>query len=338
MTASRPDATLRDVALAAGVSIATASRALSGRGDLSRTTRARVFDAAEALGYQRMASRRGRPTTLDPRLIEFVVGDFHDDWEEAMTSGVRDAAFAAGFDLVLTRERPEPDDDWPARVATRRPSGVIIGILHPTTRQLAELQGLRTPIVLLDPRSEPDGSLPAIGTTDWQGGYDAGTHLADCGYERFVLINGVPQYRFGRARREGFLAALADRRPAADVTLVNSVWTEAPVDESVVRAFTRDRSSVGVFACNDEMALVAYRVAALLGRDIPQDIGVVGYNDEPRAATASPPLTSLRPPMAAMAARAVETIKELREHSAAEFPLIELPTELVVRGSTRVRG
>ena len=71
MTDDEP-ATLRDVAEEAGVSIASASRALAGRGDLSRETRARVVAAAERLGYERAGGGRGRPTTLDPRLIEFV--------------------------------------------------------------------------------------------------------------------------------------------------------------------------------------------------------------------------------------------------------------------------
>lgn len=331
-------ATLRDVAAAAGVSVATASRALSGRGDLSRQTRQRVVDAAESLAYDRRGGKRGRPTTLDPRLIEFVVGDFDDEWEIAMTAGVRDAAFAHGYDLVLTLERPDPSDDWPERIATRRPSGVIVGIIRPTSRQLAELDGLRIPVILLDPRSDPDGMLPSVGTTDRQGGYDAGVHLARGGYERFLVLAGVPQFRFGRARQEGFHAAIAEERPDADIQLVNSEWTDAPVTEHLVRAFTRDSASVGVFACNDEMALLVYRVAAMLGRRIPEDIGVIGFNDETRAATATPPLSSVRPPMREMAARAVELVQEMRSHDEPHHERVELPTLLVVRGSTRVPG
>ncbi len=165
------------------------------------------------------AGGRGRPTTLDPRLIEFVLGSFDDAWTDAMTRGAREAAFAAGFDLVLTLERPDPSDDWPTRVATRRPSGVIIGIITPTARQLAELQGLRIPVVLLDPRSDPGGALPSVGTTDWQGGYDAGVHLvAVRPTNASRWCTGMPQYRFGRAREEGFRAAIAEHRPDATVT------------------------------------------------------------------------------------------------------------------------
>jgi len=331
---SQSSVTLRDIAARAGVSVATVSRALAGRGELSRRTRERVADAAEALGYERGATQSGRPTSLDPHLIEFVLGSFDDAWTDAVTSGGRDAAFAAGYDLVLTLERSDPKNDWPTRVATRRPSGVIIGIIQPTRRQLAELRGLRIPIVLLDPRSEPDVALSSVGTTDWQGGYDAGAHLANCGYERYVVVTGSPQYRFGRAREEGFRAAIAELRPAAEVITVQSAWSDAPLTEELVRPLTYDRS-VGVFACNDEMALAVYRAAHAARRSIPADVGVIGFNDEARAAAASPALTSVRQPLTDMAARAVHLISELRSHGADAHGRVELPTELIVRASTR---
>ncbi|QYF73117.1 LacI family DNA-binding transcriptional regulator [Cryobacterium sp. PAMC25264] len=116
--------TLGDVAGRAGVSITTASRALAGRGDLGRATRERVLAAAVALGYDRRTSARGRPSTHDPRLIELVLGSFGNDaWTDEVTAGARRSAFEHGYDLVLTLERDNPADDWPARVATRRPSG-----------------------------------------------------------------------------------------------------------------------------------------------------------------------------------------------------------------------
>ena len=326
--------TLRDIAEAAGVSVASASRALTGRGELTRGTRERVADAAQRLGYDRTAISRGRPTTLDSRLIEIVLGTFNDAWTNAITTGAREAAFRLGFDLVLTLERQEPDVDWPTRVATRRPSGVILGIIKPTTRQLDEIHGLRIPIVLLEPRSDPAGALASVGTTDWQGGYDAGAHLAAGGYSRFVVLTGQPRFRFGRAREEGFRQAVEEHRPGAMVTRVNSEWTDAPLSEELLRAIAADHTPVGVFACNDEMAFSAYRAAAQLGRAIPRDVGVVGFNDEPRAASAKPPLTSVHQPLRAMAGRAVELITELRRHDEPSYQRVELPSELIVRSST----
>ncbi|MFH8249009.1 LacI family DNA-binding transcriptional regulator [Microbacterium sp. B2969] len=333
---AKPTVTLKDVAEASGVSVATASRALAGRGDLTRGTRERVADAARSLGYEKSVATRGRPTTLDPRLIEFVLGSFDDAWTDAMTTGAREAAFRLGFDLVLTLDRPDPSDDWPTRVATRRPSGVVIGIIRPTARQLDEIRGLRIPIVLLDPMSDPEGELASVGTTDWQGGYDAGVHLANCAVDRFAVVTGVPRYRFGRAREDGFRAAIAEHRPDADVLHIDSQWTDAPLSADLMKLVT-DKRPIGVFACNDEMALAVYRAAARAGKRIPDEVSVVGFNDEPRAATARPPLTSVHQPLRDMATRAIELTQELRRHDEPAHERVELPCTLVVRGSTRPR-
>lgn len=326
--------TLQDIAEAAGVSVSTVSRALSGRGDLKTSTRNTILRVAGELGYDASQAPRGRPATLDLRLIELVLGTFGDAWTDAIVAGARQGAFHHGFDLVLTLERDDPSDDWPARVARRRSSGVILGLIQPTSRQLAELNGTRMPIVLLDPRSDPHGEFASVGTTDWQGGYDAGALLASTGLKRFFVVTGVPHYRFGKAREEGFRAAIAESLGDAPVTRIDARWTAPDVAGDLRRLMAGDRSPAGVFACNDEMALDVYAAAGRLGLRIPDDLSVVGFNDEARAATADPPLTSVRQPLQAMAARAVQLIGELRYREAARYERIELATRLVVRGST----
>lgn len=326
--------TLSDVAARAGVSVATASRALAGRGDLSRPTRERVLAAAASLGYDRSGSARGRPSTRDPRLIELVLGSFDDAWTDEVTAGARRSAFEHGYDLVLTLERDNPADDWPARVATRRPSGVILGLIRPTRRQLTELRGLSIPLVLLDPRSDPGGELASVGTTDGQGGYDAGSHLAGTGLGRFAVITGTPRFRFGKAREEGFRRAIAEHAPGATVTRIDLGWGGGDLSAAIAGLFAGDRSPLGVFACNDAMALSVYPAARRAGLRIPADISVVGFDDEPRSAVASPPLTTVHQPLGGMAARAVALVQELRARGGEHFDRVELPTRLVVRQST----
>lgn len=326
--------TLQDVAQAAGVSVSTASRALTGRGDLKASTRNTVLKAAADLDYDSTAAPRGRPTTLDLRLIELVLGSFDDAWTDAIVAGARQGAFNHGFDLVLTLERDDPSDDWPARVARRRSSGVILGLIRPTSRQLEELSGTRIPIVLLDPQSDPHGELASVGTTDWQGGYDAGALLASTGLHRFFVVTGVPHFRFGKAREEGFRAAVAEILGDAPVTRIDARWTAPDITNDFRALMAGDRSPVGVFACNDEMALDVYSAAGALGLRIPQDVSVVGFNDEARASTAEPPLTSVRQPLQLMAARAVQMVGELRFRQASQYERVELPTRLVVRKST----
>lgn len=326
--------TLRMIAEAAQVSISSVSRVLSGRGDLSRETRERVLDAARSLGYTRGSEMRGRPATLDPRLVELVLGGFDGAWTVAVAEGARRAAFRLGFDLVLTLERDDPADDWPARVATRKPSGVILGVINPTQRQLDELRGLQIPLVLLDPRSDPGGELASVGTTDWQGGYDAGAHLVATGAQSFIVVTAAPAYRFGRAREDGFRRAISDLAPTARITRVTSQWSDVVPSAELRAALQTGDLPIGLFAGNDEMALSVYAPAARLGLEIPRDVRVVGFNDEPGAALAVPPLSSVRQPLQEMAECAVELVRDLRHGDVHAHDRVELPSSLVVRKSS----
>ncbi|MGK9147146.1 LacI family transcriptional regulator [Plantibacter flavus] len=325
---------MASVAEAAGVSISTVSRALSGRGDLPAETRARIQAIATELGYRRSPTPRGRPSTTDPRMIDLVLTVFDDPWTDEVANGARNAAARLGYDLVLTVERDDPSDDWPVRVAARRSGGVILGLIRPTQRQLAQLRGLNIPVVLLDPRSDQYATLASIGTTDHAGGYSAGSHLVDLGLTQFIVIVGHPPFRFGRARAEGFRQAIRDRLPGSDVTTVRGSWTDADLTPALRPVVERLTGSIGVFACNDAMAAGVYRAAKTLGLRIPEDLAVVGFDDTPLASTLSPSLTTVRQPIRAMAARAVELIHELRDHSAVAGQRIALPTSLIVRQST----
>src|SRR5690606_6749748 len=132
MTDSRPPRpSLAAVAARAGVSVSTVSRVLSGRGSASPQTRARIYEAADALHYNRSRERRGRPPQNSSRLIDLVLGQFHDPWADEVFAGARTAAVAAGYDLVVTSERENAADDWPARIQQRGSAGVPVGLIGP---------------------------------------------------------------------------------------------------------------------------------------------------------------------------------------------------------------
>jgi len=319
-------ATLSDVAREAGVSVTTASRALSGRGDLAASTRARVLRAADRHNYARAGETRGRPTTVDPRMIELVTGGFHHMWTDEVIVGAQRAASSIGCDLVLTAERDDPADDWPARIATRRSSGVVLAIIVPTRSQLATLRQLNIPVVLLDPRSEPHADLVSVGTTDFQGGADAAAHLLECGYERFALLRSAPPYRFGRERENGFRSVLREHG-ITEVTVLGS-----PDDVVTLRAAER----VGLFVVMDDLAVMALEAAAAAGIAVPEQLGVVGF-DNIGSALASD-LTTIEQPVRRMAARAVELVHELRDSPLSPGGRFELPTRLVARGTTSSRA
>ncbi|WP_243074448.1 LacI family DNA-binding transcriptional regulator [Microbacterium sp. SS28] len=336
MDAAPRRTSLRDVADAAGVSPGTASRVLARRGDYAPATRRAVLDAAERLGYDRTSTPRGRKPHTDPRLIELVIGGVGNPWSNEVVTGAHERAFELGYDVVLTRERDDPADDWPARIAERRSSGVVLALVTPTRRQLDLLAGFAVPAVLLDPQAETDVALASVGATNHQGGLDAGRHLVAQGYEGFAFATGRLRYRFGRARERGFREAVALELPGATVDLVDAEWSgvsRAAVERLLALS---DGRRLGIFAFNDDLAAILAAALRDAGRRIPEDVGIVGFDDNPRLRTAA--LTTVRQPIAAMAARAVELVDALRRGDPVPHRHVELPTELIVRRTTGAPG
>lgn len=323
-----------DVASLAGVSAASASRALTGRGELSPETRRRVLEAAATLGYDRGSTSRGRPRPPDARIIELVFGRLTGAWVSRAVVGAHEQAFALGYDLVLTQERESASDDWHVRAASRHSSGVITAVVTPTASQIDYLAEFAIPTVLLDPHGEPHRDLVTVSATNESGGFEAGRHLIVRGYEHFALALSPLQYRYGRARARGFRAALA-AADVDDLAVVEVGWdgriARAAVDRLVERVQT---GRVGVFALNDTMANAVVSALLRAGVRVPEDAGVVGFDGDPRPPGAALAVTSIHQPIREMAARAIDAVDRLRRGEHIEERRIELATALLRRDST----
>ena len=137
------------------------------------------------------------------------------------------------------------------------------------------------------------------------------------------VISGTPPYRFGRAREEGFRQAIAESRYGVPLTHVDARWSDADVTEAM-RDSRGDRPPDCGVRGNDEMAFAAYRAAERIGPAIPEDIQRGGFDDEPRAAAATPPLTSVRQPVARHGGPSRRAGQELRQHDDDRFERVEL--------------
>lgn len=321
------------------MSPATVSRVLSARGDFSPATRARVLAAADALGYERERTRGGRPRS-GSSTIELVVGQISNNWTNRAFAGVWSRAASLGLDVTVTRERSVADDDWPERVTRRRSLGVILGPTSPTTSQRAKLRAARLPLVLLGPLVDgTDDSNPQVLATDYRGGFSAGEHLVQRQVAALVVICGRPSYRFGRAREAGFRDAVNELAPQLPVRTVLTGWDESGPVPDVTKIVESQPAGalVGIFACNDHLALRAYQSAVRAGRTVGEDALIVGFDDDPHSAHCDPPLTTVRQPIEAMGAQAVDVLVALNRNLRPEDvpERTEMPTELIVRGSTQ---
>lgn len=332
-----PRPSLASVAGAAGVSVTTASRALRGRGEMAAETRARVLAAAREQGYVRADEARGRPRGGRSRVFDLVLGHFHDPYTDEVVAGARTAAARLDYDLVLTAERDDPADDWPMRVRSRGTAGVILGLIPPTTAQLALMRDAGIPVVLLEPPSGFPHDVPSVRSTDGAGGAAAAEHLAARGARRFVVIGGAPSYRYGRARVEGFVEALERAAPGATLLLTTADWGAVDARRAMARAIAGldGDGPIGLFACSDEMAAGAYRAIAEAGLVVGRDVLVVGFDDVRGARWLHPSLTTIRQPIREMATAAVHVLAARADGGPPTQDVVVLPTELIERGSTR---
>lgn len=332
-----PRVTLTAVAERAGVSVATASRALRARGEMATETRTRVLRVAAELGYPSAGSAMGRPRRGTSLMFDLVLGHFHDPYTEEITAGARTTASRLGYDLVLTAEREDPEEDWPERIRSRGSAGVLIGLITPTSTQITAMRRAGIPIVLMEPPSEASQPLPSVRTTDGLGGTAAARHLVERGARRFIVIGGAPSYRYGRARVEGFTGTLAEIAPGAPLVRTSADWSAWDARRACTRALSElgGDGPIGLFACSDEMAAGAYRAIADSGRTVPRDVLVVGFDDVRGARWLHPSLTTIRQPIREMASTAVRILARATLGEHVDTEAIVMLTELVERGSTR---
>ncbi|WP_448316631.1 LacI family DNA-binding transcriptional regulator [Streptomyces sp. CO7] len=333
---SRP--TLSLVAETAGTSVPTVSKVLRGGTDVSAETRARVMEAVQAVGY----TRRGGAKTESERdesglsnVLTLVVTHFEGSWANLVTAGVGREAAAAGLDVVLTLA--EPHTDWATRVLRRRSIGTVAMPVDPNSRHLNALYAAGAPVVLIDPMSKPPAGVASVGVANWDGGRMAAEHFLSLGHVRLGVVAGHARHLYSRARVDGFRAA-AETAPGdgATVSVAHGGWDRAKATAATHALLDKDPGITGVFACSDTMALGVYDALTARGLRVPEDIGVIGFDDLPEAQCVTPALTTVRQPSAELGAAAVGLLLDLSRSGAegARRPVrMELATELVVRAS-----
>lgn len=335
---SRRQPTLSDVASVAGTSVPTVSKVLRGGTDVSPATRDRVMGAVHEVGYARGgAGQRNRPPATEiPTLIDLVVNHVEGSWANRVLVGVEQAATAANVDVVITLARE--DGEWVSRLLRRPSQGAVIVLVDPTSAQLAVLAAADIPVVLVTPMSRPAAPTPSVGVTNWEGGRSAAEHLLALGHRRFGVIGGGRDHLYNTARIDGFRSALREAGVEEQCEVAYADWNRGIAARRATDLLSGDRRPTAVFACSDVMALGVYDAAAALGLRIPDDLSVVGFDDVPEAEWVTPPITTVRQPIAEMGAEAVNLLFQPRvaaqPSGPAAPPRVELATSLTVRRST----
>jgi len=325
---------VKDVARVAGIAPATVSHALNNTGTISKETAARVRQIAAEMGYRpnRVAAnlRRQRTSTLGV-LIPTLSNPFFSKLLEALET----AGTARGYSLVFgdTNHDPALDAHYVDLFLDQRCDGIIVVA---GTSDLAGVIRADVPIVLVNthlPAAEV--RVPAVEIDDMHGMYSAVAHLIRLGHRRIGLVT----YHHDAPRLQGYQRALADAGIVFDAALVVAATRMSRLlEDAGERAYELLRAHpdlTAIATSADVAAIGAMRAAYRVGRRVPDDLAVVGFDDINLAAMMAPALTTVAQPIDAMATAALDLmLEQINEGSVAlDHRRVRLETHLIVRES-----
>ncbi|BBH63952.1 LacI family transcriptional regulator [Actinoplanes sp. OR16] len=321
---------LAEVAKKAGVSEATVSRVLNGRSGVSEATRTSVLTALDVLGYERPTKLRGERA----RLVGLVLPELQNPIFPALAEVVTGSLAQRGFTPALCARTigGVPESDYVEMLLDHQVSGVIFAggsyaltdASHEHYRRLTE-RGL--PVVLVNAGVDELG-FPRVSTDDAVAVEQAYGHLRSLGHERIGMVLG-PEGHVPSGRKLAAMIQVAGDEPA-------SVERSSFSMEGARVAATKlvERGVTGIICASDVLALGAIRAARRLGKAVPADVSVVGFDDSAFMTCTDPPLTTVRQPIETMGQAAVDILVSQIEEARVLSDELLFEPELVVRGST----
>ena len=331
--------TIREVARAAGVSTATVSHALSGNRPVSPRTRHRIKRVADSLGYRPNAIAAAMPTGRT-QTLGMVVPDLSNPFFGELLGAVERTAAERGYSLVASSS--ELDVALEARAVRtlrdRRVDALIFlaGCEEPNPA-FGELVETDVPLVCVDEdMAYLPGQTSVLTVDNEAGGALAARHLLDLGHRNLATITGPLGLPTARARAAGFrrAAAEAGSEPATAQVRHGAAYTLKAGRDAARELLLSEPDVTGLFCANDLIAAGAYAAARELGRRVPGDLSIVGFDDSFVAALVTPPLTTIRQPLARLGKEAAEVAIDLVDGTRTAPTRRMLPVELVVREST----
>jgi len=332
-TSDSPRATIAAIAEDVGVSMATVSKVLNGRGDVAPETRTRVEASLTRHSYRRRGRRR--PTATGH--MELVFHTLGADWAMEIIQGVEAVTEPAKVAMVLSHLNGlhRPSDEWLEEVMARRPLGLVLVMCNLTESQQDLLRREGIPFVVVDTDSATTASVPTVGSNNWNGGLLAAQHLIALGHRRMGVIGGPRDVLCSQARLAGFRHGHDEAGLELDPDLVRygNFARGAGYEHGMVLLDRPDRPTA-IFAGSDMQAMGVLRAANRLGIEVPRALSLVGYDNLPVAAWIEPALTTVNQPLRDMAGIATRMLLDLVRGIEPASPRIDLVTELVVREST----
>jgi DNA-binding LacI/PurR family transcriptional regulator len=328
----------KEIAELLGISAMTVSRAMNNRGYVHEKTREKVAEAAKKFGYS--PNHIAKSLVLKKtHTIGVVVPEItHSFFPEAIR-GIEEATYKAGYHLILTHsaEDAKRERDAIRTLESKRVDGILISMAQSVEdhKLYKELIRIGTPIVFFD-RCVPGIGASCVSIDDEESAKHITEHLIDHGYKRIAHLSGPQGVSIGRARLNGFKRALSERNiQCYDELIVESGFHESDGYEAMKKLLLLPKANLprAVVAVNDPAAFGAIKAIQEAGLHIPEDIAIVGFSDDIRAALMPTPLTTVRQPAYDVGKRAAQKLLSVIEGKSSTVDEIIINTDQVIRRS-----
>ena len=324
----RGRATIRDIADLAGVSIATVSRVLNDRPDVSPETRESVLQVVREHGFSTNRGARGLSSGRTG-MIGLTLPRVNDAYFGPMLSGAAEALHERDMRLVLAPTLHEHDREVSLleRLMRGTTDGAILMLPEESAEELLMLQRQGFPFVVVDPREPPPDGIACVSAMHAAGAKEAAQHLLGLGHRRIGAIAGAPGWYATEERLIGFRAALAAAGMLLDPELVAySDWRMPRGTEAAEQLLSLPEPPTAIFGFNDNVAIGVLHAAHQRGLRVPDDLSVVGFDDTELATVVTPQLTSVRQPLAELGRTGVSLLVRLLERQRVDALRMELST------------
>lgn len=351
--------TILDIARLAGVSKATVSRVLNQKPDVNPATREHILRIVEEHGFVSSITAAGLSRKRN-RLLGSLVPSLSWPLIPDLMRGIGEVMGNTSYELILysiaeVNHEKDRSDIIDRILGTRLASGLLAVFPGASREYLAKLHSPDFPVVLIDDQGIPPEGTPWLSVDNHLGAYEATRHLLGLGHRRIAHIQGPLKYQVSHDRYQGYCDALHEAGIAPDPTLVQEGDFMPPTGRTSASVFfdlPAQKRPTAIFAASDYIAYGAIAAAQQRGLRVPEDLAVVGFDDNPSSAHMEPGLTTVRQPFYELGQRACEVLlalvdaphplsgpnhngrrAEISVAVAAEAFRIKMPPTLIVRTS-----
>jgi LacI family transcriptional regulator len=329
--------TVADIARKAGVSMMTVSRVINQKGEVSAVTRRRVQEIIDRMGYRPSGIARSL-VTRHSGTIGLVIPDVSNPFFADVARGAEHVACAEGYNIFLcnTEEDPQRELTVMHSLEEKRVDGVVL-FSRLETRQLVAMLKHHPAAILINrqpTQKSKDASIGTVRLDDVRGGQMVTRHLLDRGHRAIGFLAGPASSHSGRARAKGYRQAFQAAGLSLDPSRECHCAPTVEGGQTACRDLLHAQPEITALFCfNDLVAVGALQACVELGRTVPRDLAVTGYDDIPLAALVTPPLTSCRAPRYDLGAEAVHLL--LNRIRGCDKPCQEvvLQPQLIIRAS-----